>query len=248
MKNLLKFEFRKLFKQKGFYVCTAVVIAMSIIGLLLKKSVASNPDFGTITPTSTTALLTAISSSSFTMICGIFIAIFVCTDYDRQTIKNIYSHGFTRDHVYFAKYAVCMLSTAVMFAITLFGAFIVSIAMFGNAVEMGNCIWLFMGQLLYCLAYASFVFAVSLSVKKVGTSIALAVLGTSLVGTIISLIDTFLKIDGFKIGAYWLEGFIGDLSSLATDSARLTICIVLSLVYTATFIIAGLLINRKQEN
>ncbi len=96
MNNLMKFEFRKLFKQKSFYICTAVMLGMSFIGLLLNKALASNPDFNIVLPTASSALLSAVSSSSFTMVCGIFIALFVCTDYDQQTIKNVYSRGFSR--------------------------------------------------------------------------------------------------------------------------------------------------------
>lgn len=248
MKNLIKFEFRKLFKQKSFYICTAVMLAMSFLGLLLNKTLASNPDFNMAMPTAKSTLLSAVSSSSFTMLCGIFIALFVCTDYDQQTIKNVYARGFSRNSVYFAKFIVCVISTIAMFVVTLIFNYVAGTAMFDGSGESGNYIGLIVGQLLYCIAYASFVFAVSLIVKKVGVSIALAILGPSLIGTVINLADAFLKIENFKIGSYWIDGFINDLSSLATDTSRLIVCIVLSLIYAAVFVIAGYFINRKQEN
>lgn len=248
MNNLLKFEFRKLFKQKSFYICTAVMLVLSLVGLMLNKALSENAELNMAMPTVKSALLSAVSSSNFTMVCGIFIALFVCTDYDQQTIKNVYSRGFSRNNVYFAKFIVCVLSTVAMFAITLIFTYIAGAVMFDGTAETGNYVGLIAGQLIYCLAYSSFVFAVSLVVKKVGISIALAILGPSLIGTVINLADAFLKIENFKIGSYWLDGFIGDLTSLATDSTRLVICIVLSLVYAAVFITAGYLINRKQEN
>ena len=90
MNNLLKFEFRKLFNQKSFYICTGVMLALSFIAMLFNKALAENSDLNTVMPTAKSALLSAISSSNFTIICGIFIALFVCTDYDQQTIKNVY--------------------------------------------------------------------------------------------------------------------------------------------------------------
>lgn len=248
MKNLLKFEFRKIIKQKSLYICAAVMLAMSFFGMLLNKSLAENPGLNMPAPSAKSALLSAVSSSSFTMLCGIFIALFVCADYDQQTIKNVYSRGFSRERVYFAKYIVCVLATVAMLAITLVFSYLAGSALFKGEAEAGNYSGLLVGQALYCLAYASFVFAVSIVVKKVGVSIALAILGPSLIGTVINLADAFLKIENFKIGTYWLDGFIGDLSSLATDNSRLAVCITLSVVYAAAFIAVGFVLNKKQES
>lgn len=248
MNNLLKFEFRKLFRQKSFYICTAVMLALSFVGLLLNKIFAENTDFNTAMPTAKSALIFAISSSNFTMICGIFVALFVCADYDQQTIKNIYSRGFSRSSVYFAKYIASVIATVIMLAVTFLFTYVAGAVMFVGTAETGNYVGLISGQILYCIAYSAFVFALSLVVKKVGISIALAILGPSLIGTVINLADAVLKIENFRIGSYWLGGFIGDLTSLSTDTARLAACIVLSLIYTAIFVVAGYLINRRQEN
>jgi len=248
MSNLIKFEFHKLFRQKSFYICTAIMLAMSFLGLLLNKTLANNPDLNMTMPTAKSSLLTAVSSSSFTMLCGIFLALFVCTDYDQQTIKNVYARGFSRSNVYFAKYVVCVISTIAMFALTLIFNYVVGSALFDGTADEGNYAGLIVGQLIYCLAYSSFVFAISLAVKKVGVAIALAVLGLSLIGTVISLADAFLKIENFKISSYWLDGFISDLTLLSTYNTRLVVCIVLSIVYTVIFVVVGYVINKRQEN
>ena len=248
MKNLLKFEFHKLLRQKSFYICTGVMLVMSLISLLLTQALVNNSEISMAIPSGKSTLLSAVSSSNFTMICGIFIALFVCTDYDQQTIKNVYSRGFSRTAVYFAKFIACVVSTLIMFAFTLLFTYAVGNAMFDGTAESGNYAGLLIGQLLYCVASASFVFAVCLIVKKVGVSIALAILGPSIIGTVLNLADAFLKIDSFKIGNYWLDGFIGDLSVIGTDTTRLVVCIVLSVVYAAAFIVGGFFINKNQEN
>lgn len=250
MKNLLKFEFGKLIRQKSFYICTAVMLVLSYMGLLLEKTLAGNPETDIPMPTAVSSLLSAINSSDFTMICGIFVALFACADYDQQTIKNVYSRGFSRNSVYFSKFFACIFSTLVMFVVILVFNYVAGAAMFGRMSQVSgkeNYAGLIAGQVFYCVAYSSFVFAVSLTVKKVGVSVALAILGPSLIGVAINLADAFLKTEKFRISSYWLSGFADDLTSLATDNARISVCIVFSIVYAIVFIVIGCLVNRKQE-
>ena len=91
-------------------------------------------------------------------------------------------------------------------------------------------------------------FAISLIVKKVGISIAFAILGPSLITLLITLIDSLLKLKDFKISSYWFGKFIEDLTNLATTANRLWTVIGLSLIYALIFILGGYLINKKQEN
>ncbi len=250
MKKLLKFEFYKLSKQKSFYICSAVMLVMSLIGILLSKAIADgNPELPMGATSGKSAMLSAVSSSSFTMICGIFLALFVCSDYSEQTIKNIYSRGFSRGKVYIAKFTAGITATIIMFAVTLLFNLAAGSLIFGNgASPSGNYAGLILGQLITCIAYSSFVFAICLIVKKVGSSIALAILGPSLISALLSLADAFLKIENFKISGYWLEGLLGDLSSAATSTSRLTVCIILSIIYAVAFATAGYFINKKQDN
>lgn len=250
MKDLLKFEFYKLKKQKSFYICTAVILAMSFLGALLTKLLAdNNAGLNTVVLSGQSTMLSAISSSNFTMICSIFIALFVCADHSEQTIKNIYSRGFSKGTVYFAKYTVGVVATATMFVLTLLFSFAIGSVMFVNkTAESGNIFGFIIGQLILCIAYTSFVFAISLSLKKVGSSIALAILGPMLVSMLLSLADAFLKIDKFKISSYWIEGFVSDLSIVSTKPSRLAVCIILSAIYAIVFAATGFFINKKQEN
>ena len=199
-------------------------------------------------PDAMQTMLSAVSSSNFTMIAGIFIAIFACYDYEQQTIKNIYSHGFSRNKVYFAKLIICSIATIIMFALTLLFNYLLGLTMLNGATKDGNYLGLVLGQLIYVVAYCSFVFAISLIVKKVGISIAFAILGPSLITLLITLIDSLLKIKDFKISSYWFGKFIEDLTNLATTANRLWTVMGLSLIYALIFILGGYLINKKQEN
>ena len=125
MRNILKFEFHKLFRQKSFYICSAIMVVFSVLGIMITKSLAeNNPELITGNLSGLSALLSAITSANFVMISGIFIALFVCTDHDNQTIKNIYSRGFSKTKVYISKLIVCLCAVIVMFAITLGASYI----------------------------------------------------------------------------------------------------------------------------
>ncbi len=250
MKNLLKFEFHKLFKAKSFYICTAIIFLMSLLTVAISV-LFSNIQVEGMTITKAGPLETminAISSSNFTMISGIFVAIFACYDYEQQTIKNVYSHGFSRNKVYFAKFIVCMAATLIMFALTLIFNYLLGLGLLNGPYKDGNYLGLILGQIIYCITYSSFIFALALIIKKTGFSIALAILGPSLITLVITLVDSLLKLKEVKISSYWFGSFSSDLVSLATTNNRLLIVIGLSIAYCVLFVLGGYFINRKQEN
>ncbi len=247
MKNLFKFEFRKLFRQKSFYICTAVIVAMALLVLAMNKVTLVQSGPATPMPAPVQAVLSTISSSTFTMVCGIFIALFICTDYDNQTIKNIYARGFSKEKVYLAKFITSMIATTIMFAVTLIVSYVVSSCLFNGTAEKGNYVGLFIGQLVYCLTYSAFVFSISFALRKVGVSIAVAIVGPGIITLVLTLLDSFLKLKTFKITSYWFDGFITDFSTLATTDTRLITCILLSLAYCALFVLPGIFLGKKKD-
>lgn len=250
MKNLLKFEFHKLLKAKSFYICTTIIFLMSLLTIIINLLVSKIEYEGMSMPKASAleTMVGAISSSNFTMIAGIFVAIFACYDYEQQTIKNIYSHGYSRNTVYFAKLIVCLISTLIMFAITLAFNYLMGLILLNGPYKDGNYLGLILGQIIYCLTYSSFIFALAVIIKKTGFSIALAILGPSLITLIITLIDSLLKLKDFKISSYWFGSFSSDLVSLSTTNNRLLIVIGLSFAYCILFVLGGYFINKKQEN
>ena len=249
MRNILKFEFHKLFRQKSFYVCSAIMVAFSLLAIMITKSlIENNPELITGNLSGLDSLLTAITSANFFMISGIFVALMVCNDYDNQTIKNIYSRGFSKVKVYFAKLIVSMCAVVVMFALTLVVSYISGASAFGNESGNGNYLALILGQIPLVIAYSTLVFAISSIFRKVGTSIALAILGPSLVNTVFNLLDSFLNTNQFKLSNFWLDSFTTDLTALTTPTTRIIVCVVCSIIYAVGFVVLGLYLSKKQEN
>ena len=105
MEKIIKFEFDKLFRQKSFYVCTIIVLGLTLLSAVSKNVMLSSELGATIAkPDGWSYAASAVSNSQLMMILGIFTAMFVCSEYDENTLKNIYSRGYGRIPVYIGKY------------------------------------------------------------------------------------------------------------------------------------------------
>ncbi len=248
MSKLFKFELRKLFKTKSLYICTAIAVLISFIIIIVSKISANNPDTVVQATTVKQVVISAISSSMFAMISSIFVSLFACTDYDQQTIKNIYAKGYSSDLVYLAKYLVTLIGIALMFVVTLLLNFLLALFLLDKGTESGNIFGLLTCQLLYVLIYATLVFAISIMIRKVGISIATSIAAPILLTLIITLIEAGLRLNDKQISKYWFENFLSDFSSFETKASRLWTCVGLSLAYGAAFFACGFLVNRKRDN
>lgn len=128
MFNLLRFEYRKLFFRKSFIICLILLflplmlITMEIIGAFRESG-------STTSPYTIMEMMTAFSNVSVLVL--IFTAIFVCEDYMQGTAKVIFSKGYTRTQIFFAKFLASASAAAIFFGIvTLFGLIVGAI--YGN--------------------------------------------------------------------------------------------------------------------
>ena len=111
MSRLLKFEFYKLIKNKAFIICSAITLGLNIFTVVAIKviTVLTNETFF---PISGAGYMLLTLGSSFTMIISVFTSLFVCSDYEQETIKNVYSRGFSRPNVFFCEISCGNLRSA----------------------------------------------------------------------------------------------------------------------------------------
>ena len=250
MKKLLKFEFHKLKTQKSFYVCTVIMAALLMLTILAAKAVAGADaeDGSAFTTSGTEIMLNGVSSASFTLIAGIFVALFVCEDYEQQTVKNIYSRGYSRIQVYFSKLFTVWFATTVMYVVVVALAFASGAYFFG--VGYTGDLWfiaVLAVQYVACMANVGMCFAISSVMRKNGSSIAFVIVAPMLVNIAFGLIDSLLKSDKFSVTSLWLSSFMTDLTAIDIGSGRLAACLSASLVYIAFFVFAGMGINSKNQ-
>ena len=250
VKELLKFEMRKLKKQKSFYICTTVMIALLLLSFLTTHAlIKSAPDLeSSLASPGVHSALNSLGNSSFLLIAGIFTALNVCEDYEQQTVKNIFSRGYSRKNLYFAKAVTVWIGTSIMFAVVQITAFVLGTAYFGVG-DTGNFRFLLLIAVQYITAMAniSLFFALSSVFRKNGSSIAATIVAPMLISMVLSLLDSFRKSDRFSFSDFWLSSFLSDLSSPTVSGSRLAVCLSVSLLYLIVFLVPGLQSCKKSD-
>lgn len=246
MKSLLRFEFFKMRKRKSLYICTAVMLSIIFLALLASYEMMQEWDIGYV-PSAITYVLSATGTCDFAMIAGIFVALYVCEDFGQRTVKNVYSRGFSRVGVYFSKLIICALYVVAAFLLVELFTLAFGSLLFEYRVEEGHILALLLGQLLVCLAYASFAFAVGFMVKKTGIAIAISIVAPIAVSFVLALLDVYIDSETFFLSDYWLEGISNSLSNPLTEVKDIVVGCILPVIYSALFVTAGFFVHRKAE-
>ncbi len=245
MVKLISFEFRKLLRQKSFYICFAIVLALIGLSAAVNAQIQNDPEI-VFTFTVTSFTKSALTSSSFFMILGVFVALYCCDDVTNNTLKNLYSRGYSRGQVYFSKYIVSLCASIAAAAVTFLFAFIVGKVSAGSG-ESGKLFGSIVCQLLLVVAYHAVFFSLATIIGKVGGSVAINIIGPMLVLTVLTLITSLLKLDRVNLGDYWLESAINGLTATAIEGKAFIKAVVMSVVYTAAFVPVGYVMNKKKE-
>lgn len=245
MNKLINFEFRRIFRQKSLYICTAIVLGLIALSAVVNANLAKNPDlnfaFGVGGFTKS-----ALSSSSFFMILGIIVALYCCDDVSNNTLKNLYSRGFTRSRVFFSKYLTSLIVAEALALICFLFAYLTGIASAEGGAG-GDVVGSMFCQLAIVAAYHSVYFAVSTIIGKVGGSVAVNIAGPLLVLTVLTLITSLLKLENVNLGDYWLDSAITGLTVSAIETKAFIKAVVMSVIYIAVFLPLGYFMNNKKE-
>ena len=259
MNNTLRFELRKLFRQKTFYVCAAVVLLVEIINILtlfLIEKISTGAFLGEFSLGPSAAyydggkfLLMGSSFSQMNIVFPIFITLFVCNDFSEGTIKNILSRGISRGQVFFSK--LLTVYVASLFFV-LFGMLV--------AVITGTCIWGFgdsfelsflpnLGvQFLLVLAYATVdVFFAFLFGKK-AASLAVGIGLTTVATLVFALLDVILSEKvGFEFSTFLITGSLSAISNTSVSTSELVRAFFTAIAYIGVLGGAGWLVFKKRE-
>lgn len=259
MNQLIKFEFRKLFRSTSFLVCTIVAgILMLISAYFLYNTYEVALESGA-TGDQIDAALSMLGISTFDLVfnfadngflyllMGIFIPLFVCTDYATLTIKNVYSKGYTRRQVYFSKYLVSLVGIMIMVGSIFVVAILSSLIIFGKLGPIPKYyLLILLVQLLVIVAYHAFHFFIANSLGKSGGAVSLCILMPTAINLLTSLFDMSMELKN-GISDYWLS----NLSSVVVRSnitlGDLGFVTLVSLAHIIVWLGLGYLANRKKQ-
>ena len=175
MTKLFRFEYRRLFRQKSFWIFMAVAAALAFLSLgafkLIEIATNITSDMNDVDTyfgigyTGAEAFRNATSLGDIDIVIAIVAAIFVCSEYSRGTIKTVVSAGFSRCKIFTAEFLVSMTAAALVFVASSVSAFVFGSIFWGigkfNA-ELWNAVLL---QLLIVLSLTAIIYMFSKAVK-----------------------------------------------------------------------------------
>ena len=260
MSALLRFEFRKLFKNKTFYVCLAISIGLLILNTIISKVSADLMkefaeemgesyiyEFSALSLLKT-PLVTTMGLSNTVAVQVIALSIIVCEDFVGDIIKNVYSKGYSRTQVYFAK----LISSFVAFFLILLGGMIISfvlgIALTGELGSVGkNYVGSLFCILLLAVAFFIVYYSICIIFKKVASSIVLGILGPAGLVIILTLLNLLIKNEDITLNDYWIYGAMNNLAAESVDNKAIIISIVVSIVTIIGFGCLSFFLNNKKD-
>ena len=197
-------------------------------------------------------LATALSNSNFSIVFAVFISLFVCSDYNNETLKNIIARGYGRIPIYASKFIVSLLAATIYTVICWIAGFLSGIAFWGvGSIPENDTAWSFIAilllQLLAAYAYTSMFFLISALLKKAGGAIAVGIVAPLLIVMIISMIDALIQNKSFILSNYWIDNCFTDISCISVSSDIMVRCLICFLIYTVIFTVGGHLIGSKNE-
>ncbi len=249
MFKLLNFEFRKLIRQKSFYICIAAMLAL-LVGsaytteLMTAKSGVEDPSLSGIS-----YLMEAISGSALSAVLAVFIPLFICEDYASGTIRNIITRGFSRLEMFIAKLIAVLAATVLMTAVCLAAAYLVGTAFWGaGEPSLGSeQIKILLCQLAVIAAYATMFFAISSMLQKVGGSIAICLILPMAAVILLSLADAALAEREIELSGYWIENLGRSLASVEAEAEDIKKALIGAGCYFAASIAFSWLVIMKRE-
>ena len=257
MSNLLRFNFRKLKKQKSFYILLGIMLGVLFLNAatykmtidMIENSNRDIPLFGMQLPNGFIDFgLTSIDNSSFVTLIGIIIALAVCDDYEQHTIRTIFARGYTRIQAYFSKLTAMFAAVTVAFAIIMPCGFAIGLSFFGSKdADLGKVAALIGIQYFTALGSAAFMFMLSTLIKRSGLSIAMAIIAPTVINLILVLLDLGLKNEETKIADFWITSCFASMANTNVSGKNMLFCLVISIAYTVAFVAVGAAIAKKAE-
>ncbi|MCR5112676.1 MAG: ABC transporter permease subunit [Acholeplasmatales bacterium] len=270
MGNLFKYEFRKIYSSKLFYICLGICVAFIVLNLgLIKLMNLVEPAltemsegqegaaevelaFVSFNYSAIQSLLTGIGNASITLIGAVFITLYVSEDYRNGVIKNIYGKGYSRANVFIAKYVISLASLLVMSIVSMLLSYLLGFLFFGNEqAAPSNLIYNLLVQLLTVVTYHAVFFAVTMAISKIGIVMVINILGLSLITLVVSLasagLDSVYDLGSFNINDYWFASFLTNLSNINVSTGDITIMLVANIIYTGASLAIGYVLTQRKD-
>ena len=250
MGKLLHFEFHKLIRQKSFYICLAVAVAMLFISTyttyLMQKDAVDVSQMGI---DGMSVMIGAVSGGTLSMVIGVFVPLFVCEDYVSGTIRNIVTRGYTRLGICLAKLIAVLFASAIMTIVCMAAGYLVGVLFCAPGEQPFDAytVKILLCQLAVMLAEASLFYAISTVLQKTGGAIAICLVLPMVLTIVLALADTALAEKEIQLSGYWLERINGTLAVFDVKSEDMKKALLTALSYFVVTTVGSFVAIAKKE-
>lgn len=236
MNRLIKFQLRSLFKQSSYYVCLCIFLFMyPILDFISLYNTVSYSGVKVM------PVMINLLSGGGAIISIVLIALFCCMDFNEGIAKNVVGRGYTKFQLLISKYISLLIGMISFYII----AFIVILILFGsNGFGYESYMsYSILNGIFRLIAYTVLYVTISFILEKNASSILCCLFLPSIVQTLLSLVDTNLKIN---ISKYWIDNVSNRF--LRTPSlSNLNFSLIFYVIYTMIFILLGYYLIKKKE-
>lgn len=262
MRSIIKSDFFKLRKSKAFWVCTMLCLVFGIVmvvamqtAMYMAQQPVHDPDLDAMVsmiPNVGGAWMTGnlLSMGFNTVFIGIFVAIFVSSEFGFGTIKNTLSRGADRANVFFSKFFVCSVAALIMLFIFMIASMFTGTILWGfdpnGIVTVSGMLSMVLTQSLLTIAYVAFFTFISMSMRGAGGAIATNIMCVMMASTLLSAISMLFggKID---LSHYWIGGAVSKLATVTPASGDIIQGIIIAVVWGIVAVLFGTALFKKQD-
>ena len=259
--TLLNVDFYKLFRSVSFYVIFGVYALLTVLNVFLNYAAnimleTSNADamlFGLELTNVNLLFVNNINYSNLGLFLVIFFAIFLCTEFKDNTIRNKLTQGYSRTVVYIASLTFTYIVS--LMAVVLSSALIAAVGIPVLGWDGSDfTLKYFFYELFALLPLIAFIHTLAYGSKSLGVTLGVGLPVITVLPGIVSILNIFAidnkAVEWFtRILFLALEGYV-PMSLLNPEAALVNLALNASLSYilwTALFIALGYLSFAKKD-
>jgi len=264
MRNIIKSDFYKLKKSKAFWICIVLCVIFGVFAVVAFQANIQR-DLSSHNPADHDYLqaveLTKVTSGVWglqqflplnfnTLFVGVFIAIFVTSEFVYGTIKNTLSRGADRAKVFFSKLLVCGTAAVIMQILFIAALLAAGAAVWGFDTQgistAGSMVRVLLSQILVIISFTVLFTSIATAIRSNGGSIATNILCATMISTFFNALNMLFN---YKIAVndYWIGGVVDKLANFTPAPGDILHGILVVLAWGVVSLLVGTALFKKQD-
>ncbi|MFP3155008.1 ABC transporter permease [Lachnospiraceae bacterium ZAX-1] len=266
MRNILKSDFYKLKKSKAFWICAVLSLVLGVFlviamqaGMNIAQSelerVATDPEYRSMLAMVPNAggawmLGNILSMGLNTIFVGVFVGIFVSSEFVYGTMKNTISRGAGRIKVFASKFFVCACAALLMLLTFMAAALVTGTAIWGfdpnGIVTVSGMLGMILPQVLLTLAFTALFTFISTTLRSSGGAMAVNIICVTMASTLLSALNTLFG-GRINLNHYWIGGAMNKLATITPASDDIVRGVIIAVCWRVAALLFGTIVFKKRD-